>query len=168
VFDGLNLKSVEMYDMDTQQWSPLPSMSTVRMGGTAVVVGHRIVVVGGNTDTTELFDAKTHQWFPLGSMTTKREDCVAGLIGNHMVAAGGYDGSKWLDTVESLGLDVIFGTSPSRNPAHLEQWSAQGCIGTMGGTSVVVAKGISWKDCRCDCECPIGICSQEEESGRDV
>jgi len=103
VIEGRNTKNAQVFDMDTQQWRTLPSMSVDRQGCAAVGLGRSILVVGGGSRVVEAFDIETHTWSTLANLPSNRKYCVAGLVGNQVIVAGGEGGN---DGSTAVSLDV--------------------------------------------------------------
>eukprot|EP00540_Astrosyne_radiata_P004116 CAMPEP_0116841706 /NCGR_PEP_ID=MMETSP0418-20121206/11093_1 /TAXON_ID=1158023 /ORGANISM="Astrosyne radiata, Strain 13vi08-1A" /LENGTH=502 /DNA_ID=CAMNT_0004472201 /DNA_START=77 /DNA_END=1585 /DNA_ORIENTATION=+ len=106
-------KHVEMFHLETRQWTALPSMKTnFSEGITAVAVGRLIVVCGGGTDVVEAFDTESQTWSFLQKLPSKRCFCVAGLVGNRVLVVGGEGDGGELNSVVSL---QVGGVLPPRN-----------------------------------------------------
>lgn len=66
--DGVrSLCSVEVYDAQTNSWSPGPSLTSCRANVGVAVVGSRLFAVGGFNgkaflNTVEFLDARTNEW----------------------------------------------------------------------------------------------------------
>jgi serine/threonine protein kinase len=74
------------------EWVGLPSLNQARAAAAAVVVGDRIVVVGGQAnnhlvDSTEVFDGK--RWRTGADIPTPREHLAAASDGKYVYAVGG-------------------------------------------------------------------------------
>jgi hypothetical protein len=96
---GTKLNSVELYDPDTNTWSPAAPMSVIRTGHSAVLLNNGKVLVvggrnsGGSLDSAELYDPVADSWSsPAGSMAAKRYLCSATLLNDgRVLVAGGED-----------------------------------------------------------------------------
>mmetsp|Transcript_27120 Transcript_27120/g.63022 ORF Transcript_27120/g.63022 Transcript_27120/m.63022 type:complete len:307 (+) Transcript_27120:3-923(+) len=96
-----------MFDLETHQWTALPSVKAELCEGiAAVAVGRCIVVCGGNSDVVEVFDTESQTWSFLQKLPSKRQYCAAGLVGDRILVAGGRDG-KDLNSVVSLQVNNL-------------------------------------------------------------
>jgi len=69
--------SVESFDADTKQWTPISRMAVARSGVSVVSYRDRVVVLGGydghnRLKSVEAYDPQTNQWIMLKPMQTKR------------------------------------------------------------------------------------------------
>mmetsp|Transcript_27122 Transcript_27122/g.63028 ORF Transcript_27122/g.63028 Transcript_27122/m.63028 type:complete len:308 (+) Transcript_27122:3-926(+) len=122
-----------MFDLETHQWTALPSVKAELCEGiAAVAVGRCIVVCGGNSDVVEVFDTESQTWSSLQNLPSKRRHCAAGLVGDRVLVAGGYGDGEYLDSVVSLQvgdvvsiprlLDVPNVLGRRKRKAALEKW----------------------------------------------
>jgi N-acetylneuraminic acid mutarotase len=101
------------FDLDSQQWSPLPPMPTARGALAAVAVGKKIYVSGGGGipsgvalpdglvgggpselyGTLEVFDTETNKWSTLAPMPTPRNHHSMAAVDGKLYAIGGRVGS---------------------------------------------------------------------------
>eukprot|EP00957_Ditylum_brightwellii_P066278 5030609-Ditylum_brightwellii.AAC.1 len=105
--DGCSfLKSVEVFDPISWDWSFLPPMNIERSDCAAVELGGKIYVIGGIDDesnelsSVEVFDPTSGKWSFLTSMQSKRAACAAAQMGGKIYVIGGYDGCKRCSSVE--------------------------------------------------------------------
>ncbi|WP_437290831.1 kelch repeat-containing protein [Sorangium sp. So ce406] len=107
------LASAEVFDPAFGAWSPLDSMSAVRLGHTATPLpdGRVLVAGGGRTvvdvntqeNTVEVFDPATERWSSIDSLSAARQHHTATLLlDGRVLVAGGYGAQGALDTVETL------------------------------------------------------------------
>jgi N-acetylneuraminic acid mutarotase len=102
-----------VFDLDTEQWSPLPPLPTARGSMSAVAVNGKIYVVGGGTiprgtelpdglvprgpvellATTEAFDVATGSWTVLAPMPTARNHHNVVTLDDKIYVIGGRVGS---------------------------------------------------------------------------
>lgn len=104
-----DLDSMEAFNIQTNTWTKLPSMSIPRSGHAAVAVGQRIVVVGGkDMNSVEMYDIDTSQWSPLPPMSVPRWGAaLAAPGGDRVIVTGGLRGPTYnesFDSVEQLML----------------------------------------------------------------
>eukprot|EP00931_Biecheleriopsis_adriatica_P093727 TRINITY_DN6745_c0_g1_i4.p1 TRINITY_DN6745_c0_g1~~TRINITY_DN6745_c0_g1_i4.p1 ORF type:complete len:493 (-),score=88.17 TRINITY_DN6745_c0_g1_i4:38-1420(-) len=160
------LQTAEVFNLDTEQWSPLPSMGSRRRYCAAVVSGRTVVVVGGrdgssDLQTAEVFNLDTEQWSPLPSMGSRRGGCAAVVSGRTVVVVGGCDGSSALQTAVAFNLDT-------------EQWSPlpsmgsrrRYCAAVVSGRTVMVFGG-SGGDAGASAE-KLAIEGGEDDIGHDL
>lgn len=98
------LPSRRAFRLRNGSWQELPPMSIARGGATATLVGDRVYVIGGATDThsggplpgtgvVEVFDIGRGRWFRGPDMPTTRHHHAAAAAGKVIVVVGGRDGS---------------------------------------------------------------------------
>ena len=100
--------TIQVYDMEIEEWSRLPRYRFKWFGMT--VINNRLTVVGGwdrslgkVTDQLAVFDPTSQNWTcPYPSMPTSRHRPAVSAYNEWIVAAGGYDGGRILSTVELL------------------------------------------------------------------
>jgi N-acetylneuraminic acid mutarotase len=108
----LTESAVDVFDFKTQTWATLSTdknIPTPRAGCTAVTMGERIVVIGGESsqklahNQCEAFNTKTQTWEKLDSLKTGRHGMQAVMLNGrlHIAAGCGNQGGKpELNTVE--------------------------------------------------------------------
>ncbi|KAF1761941.1 hypothetical protein GCK72_010200 [Caenorhabditis remanei] len=101
------LKTAEIYDYHSDQWTEIANMSHLRSDGAVVTVDNKVVAVGGFDGRNihfggEIYDPIVNEWHALSSnMRTRRTGCTAVSIMNHVcMVIGGFNGNKRLDTAE--------------------------------------------------------------------
>ena len=101
------LSSCEIYDIEQDKWSLLPSMSETRRGCGAAV--HKetlhVYIVGGTNGTQSLkscecYDIRAKKWSKLPDMNMARNNVAIAFIGHILFAVGGFDGKSFLRTIE--------------------------------------------------------------------
>jgi non-specific serine/threonine protein kinase len=93
------------------KWVELPQLRDARAAGAAVVIGDRLIVVGGVNDnglvaTTEVYDGTA--WTLGTDLPTPRDHLAAATDGHYLFAVGGHAGSadRPLATVERYDPDA--------------------------------------------------------------
>mmetsp|Transcript_7878 Transcript_7878/g.18228 ORF Transcript_7878/g.18228 Transcript_7878/m.18228 type:complete len:592 (+) Transcript_7878:202-1977(+) len=108
------LAEVELYELQTNMWSPLPPLLTPRDGAVAASLGDYVIVMGGRgpfevMDSVESWKLGAPQWEALEHrMHTARSFCSAVALPKYalMVVMGGRGNSyAELDSVEAFDLD---------------------------------------------------------------
>ena len=126
-FDGLDtvtLDSAELYDPDTEMWSPTGSLDTGRHSHSATPLENGLVLVagGGNTDlalvldSAELYDPDTEMWSLADSMAEARFIHTATPLPNGKVLVVG-----GADDCCVLGMAELY-------DAEIDQWSVTGSL----------------------------------------
>merc|ERR1712187_163956 len=87
VFGGSSLATAERYDIESDVWTSLPSMSSKRCRHAAVSFGGAVYVFGGYDGTNylssvEKYDVKTGEWKSWPPMTLRRCDLAAVACGD--------------------------------------------------------------------------------------
>jgi N-acetylneuraminic acid mutarotase len=95
----LTISEVDVFDFVTQQWTTLPpnkNIPTQRAGCTAIALGERILIIGGESGTQEAahnqceaFDTHTQTWETLPFLNTGRHGTQAVSIKNKIYIASG-------------------------------------------------------------------------------
>ena len=88
--------SAELYDPDTNTWSPAASMSRARNGSTATLLPSGKVLIAGTylpdpSATTEIYDPATNSWAPAASMVAARAYNTATTLQNGEILHVGVD-----------------------------------------------------------------------------
>ena len=107
----LTVAEVDVFDLDTNRWSTLPSsgnLPTPRAGAATVVVGGRLIVIGGESAQplahadVESFDPTSGQWTPLAPLSMGRHATQAILHDGRIYLASGSRtrGATEVDTQE--------------------------------------------------------------------
>jgi len=115
--DGVScLSFVEKYDIQTNRWSRVASMSTRRLGVAVCVLDSKLYAIGGSDgvsplSSVERYDPKTNRWTPVAAMLTRRKHLGCVVYNNQIYAVGGRDDMTELNTAERY------------NP-QLNQWQA--------------------------------------------
>jgi N-acetylneuraminic acid mutarotase len=138
------------YSSDERSWETLPSMQTPRAGHAAGVIGDRLYVVGGTTDSTfldverapltslEIYDFRTREWSRGPDMPTGRHHFDATVVDGQLYAIGGR-------THEDSSLDAVERFDPGRGEWETLTPLPLGVSGegveTVAGRVLVVAGG---------------------------
>ena len=102
------LVSCEAFDLVTNEWSPLPPMSTPRAYACAAAWRGRSFVFGGwnsglcGLASAECFDSKMNRWSFIPSMSTARYSAAAVAVAGGIIVMGGY--GKYGDQLQSAEL----------------------------------------------------------------
>ncbi|XP_064605185.1 actin-binding protein IPP-like [Liolophura sinensis] len=105
--DSRTLKTVEMFDLFSQQWKSLPSMHYARSGHGVAELNGQIYVIGGENnsliyDSTDCYDPVTNEWYEGPPMILPRTGMGVCSLNGCMYALGGWVGSEIGDTVEKF------------------------------------------------------------------
>lgn len=107
------LDAAEVFDWYWGTWTPIPSMSTKRVGAGAAVLGRHIVVAGGYDstaanplDSAEAFDPMAGTWRGLSQMPTRRYGLVLAALGDRVYAVGGDDGRVIVPANEAYSMEL--------------------------------------------------------------
>lgn len=104
---GSESASADLYDPETNAWSPTGPMSVPRQSGTATLLADgRVLAVGGHTrgatltsNSAEIYDPATNSWRPAGSLAFAHAEHTATLLfdGSVLVTGGLYrfDNGDW-------------------------------------------------------------------------
>ena len=96
-YNNEQLRSVELYDVITDSWSPMPNMINSRSGHSLVVVSDKLFAIGIYTDRCEVFDNICKQFVALKSSKIKTllsQDKVT-TIGSKVIVI--HDFSNYID-----------------------------------------------------------------------
>jgi len=103
------LKSVDVYNVSANEWSPGTAMSVPRYGVGVCVLANKLYAIGGqnieNIDssflrTAEAFDPATKRWSPIANMSIERYHHGVGVLRSHIYVVGGYGDYEYLNRVE--------------------------------------------------------------------
>ncbi|WP_438039012.1 kelch repeat-containing protein [Sorangium sp. So ce128] len=108
-YNGAVVASADLYDRDTNSWSPAGSLTTARRYHTATRLSNgRVLIAGGSNASNvslasaELYDPNTNSWSSAGSLTVARSGHTATPVedGKVLVTGGQSDSSTYLASTE--------------------------------------------------------------------
>ena len=102
---------LQCYDVKSEKWefcAALPDSIQETWGASAVSVGKKIFVVGGDERLCLCYDVPENNWTMLKSPSHMHAYGAAVHVGKKIVLCGGQDPNEWLDSIESF--DVKRGT----------------------------------------------------------
>ncbi len=135
------LRSAEFYDPVSNTFSAAPPMVALRHAHTAIVVGGKVLVVGGKdasaeTATTEMFDPVIGTWSAAASLNAARSEfTVTGLTSGTVIAIGGLSNATRLASAETYN-GVAFSQAASMQAArsaHTATLLTNGKVVVIGG-----------------------------------
>lgn len=91
-FNGsLRVRTVDVYDAGSDQWTTCASMEARRSTLGVAVLGNCIYAVGGfdgssGLNTAEMFDPRTQEWRAIASMSTRRSSVGVGVVNGLLYA----------------------------------------------------------------------------------
>ncbi|MBC7922480.1 MAG: galactose oxidase [Ferruginibacter sp.] len=94
----LTVPEVDTYDFQTNAWQTLPAnlnLPTQRAGCTAVTLGNRVIIIGGESpqklahNQTEALDLRSNTWQTLPTLQTGRHGTQAVVYGKKLFIAAG-------------------------------------------------------------------------------
>ncbi|CAI6347392.1 unnamed protein product [Macrosiphum euphorbiae] len=105
-YDGTRgLNSVEVFDVSTQKWRMVTSMTSNKWDLGVGVLNNRLYAIGGGdknvTNSVEYYDPTLDSWTPVSNMSTNRQGAGVGVLDGVLYAIGGYTGSANLKSVEA-------------------------------------------------------------------
>lgn len=91
------MRSVEVYDFATEQWSEAADMNVARSDGAAAVLNGKIYIVGGLNEhqierTAEFYVPDIDKWTPIANMASPRTSLAAVAHRGMLYAIGGNSG----------------------------------------------------------------------------
>ncbi len=103
-------KTVDVYDVQSGQWSVAKDLNTERTGHGTVELNGRIYAAGGYNgtylDSIEVYNQETDSWTKLtGKMSSPRADFGMVAFNGKIYAIGGVNETGYLDTVEEYDPD---------------------------------------------------------------
>ncbi|XP_049266811.1 kelch-like protein 10 [Rhipicephalus sanguineus] len=107
-FDGRSrTRTVERYDIKTNQWSMVADMIEVRSDASAAAAHGRIYIAGGFTgatvlDSVECYDPSTNAWTRIVTMSSPRSGAKVVSHKDMLYIIGGYNGVVRLASMEQL------------------------------------------------------------------
>ncbi|KAH7971945.1 hypothetical protein HPB52_004376 [Rhipicephalus sanguineus] len=112
-FDGRSrTRTVERYDIKTNQWSMVADMIEVRSDASAAAAHGRIYIAGGFTgatvlDSVECYDPSTNAWTRIVTMSSPRSGAKVVSHKDMLYIIGGYNGVVRLASSPLAVYDVI-------------------------------------------------------------
>ena len=101
--DRRSHRECEMYDVQSDKWSPIASMIQARARTGAVVCSKRIYVTGGEDlgvadyfSSVELYDPFKETWTLAGTMNSLRSSHGISVLNGSVYVAGGFNGGGML------------------------------------------------------------------------
>ena len=100
------LNSVEVYNLEENQWYPVPAMKRTRSDAAVTVCMGKIYVLGGfdgfnPTNSVDVYNSLGNKWRSLNKpMNVNRSGVKAVSIGDKIYVVGGWDGQKRLKSCE--------------------------------------------------------------------
>ncbi|XP_026193188.1 influenza virus NS1A-binding protein homolog [Cyclospora cayetanensis] len=137
-----HLSSVEMLDLERQQWRPSVPMKTERAYAAAGAINNKIYIYGGqNLDykalcDVEVYDALLGAWFGVPPLSVPRRNACGTALNGLLYAIGGFDGESILASVECL--DTRMKNWRQTAPLNCPRCSAMCCT---HGDSLLVLGG---------------------------
>ncbi|XP_072286750.1 kelch-like protein 4 [Pyxicephalus adspersus] len=97
--------TIEKYDLRTNSWVQISTMSGRRLQFGVAVIDNKLYVVGGRdglktSNTVECFNPVNKVWSVMPPMSTHRHGLGVAVLEGPMYAVGGHDGWSYLNTVE--------------------------------------------------------------------
>ncbi|TKC33659.1 hypothetical protein EI555_006407 [Monodon monoceros] len=97
--------TIEKYDLRTNSWLHIGTMSGRRLQFGVAVIDNKLYVVGGRDglktlNTVECFNPAGKIWMVMPPMSTHRHGLGVATLEGPMYAVGGHDGWSYLNTVE--------------------------------------------------------------------
>ncbi len=99
--------TLEIYDLESDEWSKGPDMPTARNHLTSGAVGGKLYVVGGRSEfgeemsANEMYDPETNEWTELTPMPSERGGVNGGAMGGKVFVLGGEKPEGTQATVEA-------------------------------------------------------------------
>jgi len=172
VFGGIDgshapVNSLGKYNIATDQWvsvNPSGSIPSVRGGHTAVALGTRMIVFGGQGKSSFLndvysYDAKNDQWSLVkssGQLPGGRALMSAVTVGTDMYIFGGlegYGGYKYyldqlykFNTVTSQWTQILIGGAPAARAHHSSVVENNNRVTIIGGYSTTLLSDVFFYD----------------------
>lgn len=150
----ITLGSSEIYDADTNTWTPGPDLNTARYDARAVDIGSgRVLLVGGLSNATsaiyksEVYDDVAGSWGDeIGTANPRWGHTLTRLGDDRVLLVGGYATTQLSPTTEIY--DIVAGTWNTINtPGIPLRVEAAAVAGPLGG--VLVSAGCTYNDGEC-------------------
>lgn len=111
MFAKLNVSSARRYDIDTGQWSLVPSMQIQRDSTAVTKLSGKIFVIGGNIgafseNVVEYFDPLSHEWATAAPLIIKVHGARAGVINGQIYVLGGTTDDVPCDKIQKYDLQT--------------------------------------------------------------
>ena len=93
---GNKTDKVSRYNSNTNSWSAMTSMNSIREAPATEVVNNKIYAIGGNgtNDSAEIYDINTNQWTNISASSgnfQNRKNAFSGVVDNKMYIIGGQE-----------------------------------------------------------------------------
>ncbi|XP_060849312.1 ring canal kelch homolog isoform X2 [Rhopalosiphum padi] len=95
-----SLNSVEVFNLFTEQWKMVSSMSNERCKFSVGILNNLIYIGGLNLKSVECYDPSLDKWNPVAEMSNRRYNHGVGVLDGIMYAIGGTNGTS-LKSVEA-------------------------------------------------------------------
>jgi N-acetylneuraminic acid mutarotase len=142
------LNTCYAYDPASDTWTPMAPMSVARAEATAVAVGCRIFVFGGENssssylDTVEVYDTRRNEWKTMGRAPMAVRSIVGAAISNKVYLAGGMNAWYW-NTFTGIYSPYQDSWNYGPGPAYARDLAGggglAGCLHLVGGQETTLA-----------------------------
>lgn len=85
------MRSVEMYDPETNQWAPVADMRRTRRAFGSVVIDDKLYAIGSFSPYEELYDPGTDTWEKISPMPKPRMGATVSVVDGKIYVFGGED-----------------------------------------------------------------------------
>ncbi|XP_016658903.1 kelch-like protein 2 isoform X4 [Acyrthosiphon pisum] len=138
-----HLNSVEVFDINTQQWRRVSSMSNKRSHFGVGILNNLLYAVGGYNGASylksvECYDPNLDKWNPVAEMSVCRYEAGVGVLNGVMYVIGGTNGSVTQKTVQAYTPSAgVWKSIPDMNLCRRNAgvFALDGLLYVMGGTN---------------------------------